>query len=435
MNGNTQVQPRRAGIPRILWLIKGDEYGGVAQAVRGLTGALLRLGGSVEMVCLLEGAFAGECRRRGMPVRCLNPGAPGPPPRLAHPLLLRRSFDYFRLLRFQRRGAKALLPVLRDIRPDAVHVVWPDLMPVAAAAAARAAIACFWEMPNSLAGDYPARINRRIMQWQAARFHVGVLANSRYTAETFGDKPVKPRVLYLGADETRFDPALWGSAFQADRRSGGSESGETNVPPPNSGGVTRTQLGIPDSAIVLGIFGRVTPAKGHERVLQALAARGVETDPPVHLLILGDVETRAYAQTLRDLARSRRLADRLHLLGYKTDPERYYSLVDIAVNARIDPEPFGLSVVEAMMMGKPALVHALGGPAETVLDGVTGWHVAEPSVEAFEHGLQRALADRPRWAEMGRAARQRALEHFSLRRQARQYLAIVNERLGAARAE
>ncbi len=420
MNGNTQVQPRRAGIPRILWLIKGDEYGGVAQAVRGLTGELLRLGGSVEMVCLLEGAFAAECRQRGMPVRCLNPAAPGPPPRLAHPFLPHRSFDYFRLLRFQRRGAKTLLPILRDIRPDVVHVVWPDLMPVAAAAAARAAIACFWEMPNSLAGDYPARINRRIMQWQAARFHVSVLANSRYTAETFGDQPVKPRVLYLGADETRFDPTLVPSRGTA----GG-----------NFGEVARSQLGIPDSAIVLGIFGRVTPAKGHERVLQALAARGVGSDPPVHLLILGDVETGAYAQTLRDLARSGRLADRLHLLGYKTNPERYYGLVDIAVNARIDPEPFGLSVVEAMMMGKPVLVHALGGPAETVLDGVTGWHVAEPSVEAFEHGLQRALADRPRWAEMGRAARQRALEHFSLRRQARQYLAIVNERLGAARAE
>jgi glycosyltransferase involved in cell wall biosynthesis len=58
--------------------------------------------------------------------------------------------------------------------------------------------------------------------------------------------------------------------------------------------------------------------------------------------------------------------------------------------------------------------------------------VKEPTVEAFKAGILRALADRPRWVEMGAAARARALEHFNLGGQAALYAKIVEDRLGAA---
>ena len=152
-----------------------------------------------------------------------------------------------------------------------------------------------------------------------------------------------------------------------------------------------------------------------------------------HLLLLGGPNQGGFADELRALAKRLGLAERLHIVGNVSDPERYYEAIDVAINARIDPEPFGLSVVEAMMMGKPVLVHALGGPAETVLDGQTGWHVHEPTVEGFKAGLLRALGEREKWPAMGAAARQRALEQFSLSRQAKQYVDIVRQRLGNRR--
>ncbi len=83
-------------------------------------------------------------------------------------------------------------------------------------------------------------------------------------------------------------------------------------------------------------------------------------------------------------------------------------------------------------MRRPVLVHALGGPAETIVDGVTGWHVPEPSVESFAAGIRRTLEDRPRWRSIGEQARQHALERYTTQQHARRYMAIVEGRLDRA---
>ena len=89
-------------------------------------------------------------------------------------------------------------------------------------------------------------------------------------------------------------------------------------------------------------------------------------------------------------------------------------------------EPFGLSIVEAMLMQKPVLAYNLGGPSETVVDGQTGWHIDNPSVEACEAGLVRALRDRAVWHEMGQLGRARALREYTTEVVAGEYLRIVD---------
>ena len=68
-----------------------------------------------------------------------------------------------------------------------------------------------------------------------------------------------------------------------------------------------------------------------------------------------------------------------HLLGYVTDPE----LCDLYSNARFvafpfTEEPFGLIPLESMACGTPILTYNDQGPAESVLDGQTGWLVRSP---------------------------------------------------------
>jgi len=52
-------------------------------------------------------------------------------------------------------------------------------------------------------------------------------------------------------------------------------------------------------------------------------------------------------------------------------------------------EDFGMVPVEAQACGCPVVALARGGALETIVDGVTGVLVAEPSVSAFADGLRR----------------------------------------------
>ena len=383
---------------RIAWLIAGDEDGGVAQAVRGLVHTVRSLGITPVVTSLHDGDFAKDILVAGTEVRIL--GVNKLP-------VLRGGLASKMLLQLKvRRQVAAIRPVLANVLKaagaQAVHVLWPNYMPLAAMAASDAGIPCFWEMPNVM-GKYPLGINRRLTQRTLHRWNVTVLANSTYTARTLGYQPVKPIVMYLGAHEQRFDPVTVGE-------------------------ISREQLGIPIDAVVLAICARLGAPKGQAVILEAMAQVSPKF-PNLHLLLLGGPMESEFGNQLRAAAQRLGIADRLHLVGSVPDPERYYGVIDVAINAYLGAESFGLSVVEAMMMGKPVLVHALGGPAETVIDGVTGWHVHEPTVAGFRAGLLRALTDREKWAAMGAAGRQRELEHFSLSRQAKQYVEIVRKRL------
>lgn len=79
-----------------------------------------------------------------------------------------------------------------------------------------------------------------------------------------------------------------------------------------------------------------------------------------------------------------RLPSHVELLGHLTDEQ----LRDLYSNALFTvfpftEEPFGLVPVESMACGTPVLTYAKQGPAETVLDGRTGW-LATSSFELVE---------------------------------------------------
>lgn len=396
------TQPATIAPIRVAWLIGGEESFGAKRAISGLAGAVRPLGVEPIFLSLAAGPFAQECSAAGFAVQLLGLTQP---PRL-RPSALLRPFDYLRLQRYQHQASKVILEAARQAEARAMHVLWPDQMPLAAAAARCLAIPCFWEMPNAISNHWLWDFNRWFYQRQTAHYGVIVLANSRYTATTFGDRPIKPHVLYLGTDAARFDPARVRT-------------------------VARAELGIPENAAVMGIFARIEPGKGQDRALAA--ALPLAREHNLHLLLVGAIhEDQPFIRTLQDEAAAAGLAGSLHVVDATPEPERYYGVVDIAVNATVAAESFGFSVVEAMMMEKPVLAHALGGPTETVLDGITGWHVREPTAAALQAGLIRAMGDQSRWGQMGTAGRTRALEHFSLGRQAQQYIQLLSQALAPA---
>ena len=78
------------------------------------------------------------------------------------------------------------------------------------------------------------------------------------------------------------------------------------------------------------------------------------------------------------------------------------------------PEPFGMTVTEAMMRGTAVVASGIGGLVEIVEPGVTGLHAPPGDVPALAQALTQLLSN-PSLAEaMGAKARERALEHFDL---------------------
>lgn len=379
---------------RVLWVLDGREIGGTRTTVLSLTGALRDRGWETPILFFGAGEFADECRSEGYEVGMFGDKAPPAP----DGSLASKASRYVSLLAYGRLRRGELDASVRALQPDALHFLWPNHLPLVGPIAKRQGLAAYWEMPNIIGSGYPFDLNRRITQHQLKRYGVSVLASSRYVAGTFGSVAAPPVHLPLGINHRRFDP---------DR-----------VTP-----VSRTELRIPRDAVALGIFARLDPSKGQGRILDALDLLG-DGDPEIHLCLFGDGQA-AYREQLEQRARALASRIRLRLFGAVPDPEKYYDAVDVALNSRIDPEPFGLSAVEAMAMRRPVLVHALGGPQETVVDGVTGWHTDDPTPEGLASALRRVLADRARWPEMGEQARERVLQHYTLDRQVSRYQELL----------
>lgn len=140
----------------------------------------------------------------------------------------------------------------------------------------------------------------------------------------------------------------------------------------NTLSVTRLSVGFSDSDFVLVFSGRLNKEKGIAELIDAMLL--LHDLPDVKLMIVGStffgnaVNEDEFVSTLK--AKALPIMDRLVFTGfvpYEQMPA-YLSLADIAVIPSIWPEPFGLTVAEAMAMSLPAIVTKQGGIPEIVTD-------------------------------------------------------------------
>ena len=122
---------------------------------------------------------------------------------------------------------------------------------------------------------------------------------------------------------------------------------------------------------------RFQPVKGHH-TFQALAKRVLAQQPDTHFIVAGDDvfgvgADERYRDKILAVARSDvYLRDHLHYLGFRDDVEAVYAAADIFVCPSAF-ESYGLANLEAMACALPVVSTGCGGPAETIVDGVTGF--------------------------------------------------------------
>ena len=145
--------------------------------------------------------------------------------------------------------------------------------------------------------------------------------------------------------------------------------------------------GLPRRPLRLGYIGRISYVKGLHIVLSALQTMA---DPQaIEFHVFGEAATKAECGYLAELKRqSTGLSVFWHgKLGHE-QIEPAYAMVDIVLLPSIYTEVFGLTLLEALSVGRPVIASRCGGPEDIVADGINGILVPVDDPVALASAIQ-----------------------------------------------
>ncbi len=366
-------------LPRVLFLNHTAMIGG-AELV--LLDVAARLRHASEVVLLSDGLFADRLRAAGVRVEV----APAGPALLD----IRREARWLSGAVFREVARIAWQLRSRARAHDLIYANSQKALIVGAVVSALAGRPLLWHLHDILSAEHFSELNIRGAVALARLRRAHVIANSRATAETFiarSGSPERVRIVYNG-----IDPSPFRAAGEADPVA------------------LRRELGLEGKPVV-GLFSRLSPWKGQDVLLRALARL-----PEVHGLFVGDAmfgET-AHRDRLHALAAELGLAGRAHFIGFRTDIPRLLRAVDVVVHASTSPEPFGRVIVEGMLSERPVIATRAGGATELVEDGASGLLVAPGDDRALAAAIRDLLEEPERARRLALAGAARAVERFSL---------------------
>ncbi|MBI2951818.1 glycosyltransferase family 4 protein [bacterium] len=181
--------------------------------------------------------------------------------------------------------------------------------------------------------------------------------------------------------------------------------------------------------------GRISPEKGVHVLLDAfqkvvarcpqarLEVVGPQGAAPIEFIVglADDPRVSGLASFYRgdyfSLLQSRLSSDAMGRVSFKGQVAHsrlsdHYRNADVLINPSLS-EAFGMSLVEAMATGIPAVATRVGGVPEVVEDGKTGLLVEPGDASALAGAILRLLDDEGLRRSMGEAARRRAVERYS----------------------
>jgi len=220
------------------------------------------------------------------------------------------------------------------------------------------------------------------------------LCISEHVARSFGWGS-RVQVIPNGVDLRRFDPATGDRAAR------------------------RAVIGLRPGDRALGVIAQLTPWKGQDDAIEALALVR-RRHPQARLILIGEAkflardtrfDNKAFEATLVRRARELGVLDAVTFLGERPDiPELVHALDVVLVPSW--EEPFGRSVIEGMAMERAVLATDVGGPREIIDNGETGLLASPKDPAAWAAQIDRLLDDEELRTRIGRAARASLVGRF-----------------------
>ncbi len=176
----------------------------------------------------------------------------------------------------------------------------------------------------------------------------------------------------------------------------------------------------PQGESILVHVSNFRPVKRVQDVIRVFAE--IRKQVPAVLMMIGDGVDRANAQ---QMARELGVSRQVYFVGMLGLVESYLSVCDLMLLTS-ETESFGLSALEAMACEVPVVATRVGGVPEVVVEGECGLLYDVGDIDGMTGGALEIL--RPdRLPAFRRAARARAVDHFSADQIIPRYEAYYNE--------
>jgi glycosyltransferase involved in cell wall biosynthesis len=169
------------------------------------------------------------------------------------------------------------------------------------------------------------------------------------------------------------------------------------------------EFGFPTTALIVTTIGALHPRKSHELFVDA-AAHVLAQVPDAHFLVVGDGDRKA---ALEARARARRVDGRLVFTGVRDDIPRLLSATDVYVKPGIVEGFIGITVLEALAVGRPVVAFATEDVKLALTDGVTGLLAANADTAGLAERIVFLLQHPEVGVRLGAAGRQLVTERFA----------------------
>jgi len=183
---------------------------------------------------------------------------------------------------------------------------------------------------------------------------------------------------------------------------------------------------VPKTTPVILLPARMTQWKGHLVLIEAI-------ERIKHLnfycIMAGDLSRHpAYVTRLNELIAKYKIQNRVRIFGNEPNMVALYGVADIVLSTSIEPEAFGRTVIEAQSMEKLVIATNIGGAAETIINGETGFHIPPRDIGALADKIEYCLSilKTDVAKNMTKNARKAVSKQFSLDQMLKSTLEIYN---------
>ena len=182
--------------------------------------------------------------------------------------------------------------------------------------------------------------------------------------------------------------------------------------------------------ITVSTLGNIRRVKGHDVLVRAAAAV-LQEHPDVLFSIAGGVLEPDYFIELEELVKSLGIAEHVRFCGPVKDPLQHLARADIFVLPSRS-EGFSNAIIEAMAVSLPVIATNVGGNAEAVEDGVSGYIIPPENSAALASAIKRLIEQPLRAEEMGARGKAIAESKFTEQAMMKNIVSAYDSILGAS---